>query len=126
VIASVVHASPARQRSSGWPHLSVVPKSDVVVEAWARAVYKGQNPVDLTRREFDLLLFLAEHPRHVFTRSQLLTRVWGHLHTGERTVDVHVRRLRAKLGTGLITTLRGIGYRLADSASVHIEAVPQV
>jgi DNA-binding response OmpR family regulator len=52
----------------------------------------------LTRRECDLLLLLAEHPRQVFTRPQLLDRVWGHFHTSPRSVDVHIRRLRVELG----------------------------
>jgi two-component system OmpR family response regulator len=69
----------------------------------------------LTRREFDLLQFLSEHPGRVFGRPQLLRLVWGHqVICGERTVDVHVRRLRAKLGGAgpMIATVRGIGYRL--------------
>ncbi|MEV6300374.1 winged helix-turn-helix domain-containing protein [Actinoplanes sp. NPDC051861] len=76
----------------------------------------------LTRLEFDLLLYLAERPRRVFTRSQLLTAVWGYERAGERTVDVHVRRLRLKLGNTLplITTVYGVGYRLADDARVTI------
>jgi two-component system OmpR family response regulator len=76
----------------------------------------------LTRLEFDLMLFLAENPRRVFTRAQLLTGVWGYEHTGERTVDVHVRRLRVKLGGGLplITTVYGVGYRLSDDARIVI------
>ena len=57
-----------------------------------------RRPLPLTRLEFDLLLFLADNPRRVFTRAQLLTAVWGYEHTGERTVDVHVRRLRVKIG----------------------------
>jgi two-component system OmpR family response regulator len=76
----------------------------------------------LTRLEFDLLLFLAQHPRRVFSRGQLLTGVWGYEHTGERTVDVHVRRLRVKLGghLPLITTVYGVGYRLSDDARVVV------
>ena len=76
----------------------------------------------LTRLEFDLLMFLAENPRRVFTRGQLLSGVWGYEHTGERTVDVHVRRLRVKLGgtLPLVTTVYGVGYRLADDARVVI------
>jgi DNA-binding response OmpR family regulator len=76
----------------------------------------------LTRLEFDLMLFLAENPRRVFTRAQLLTGVWGYDHTGERTVDVHVRRLRVKLGANspLITTVYGVGYRLSDDARIAI------
>jgi DNA-binding response OmpR family regulator len=71
--------------------------------------------LDLTFKEFELLKFLAQHPRRVFTRSQLLQEVWGYDYFGgTRTVDVHVRRLRAKLGTGneaLIGTVRNVGYK---------------
>ncbi|MBG0567480.1 winged helix-turn-helix domain-containing protein [Actinoplanes aureus] len=78
----------------------------------------------LTRLEFDLLLYLAERPRRVFTRAQLLAAVWGYERAGERTVDVHVRRLRLKLGPNLplITTVYGVGYRLADDARILIVA----
>jgi two-component system OmpR family response regulator len=88
----------------------------------SRQVVVDGEPLPLTRLEFDLLLFLAENPRRVFTRAQLLTGVWGYDHTGERTVDVHVRRLRVKLGNGLplITTVYGVGYRLSDDAGVVI------
>jgi two-component system OmpR family response regulator len=84
-------------------------------------VLDGQQ-LPLTRLEFDLLLFLAERPRRVFTRAQLLAGVWGYEHTGERTVDVHVRRLRLKLGPALpiITTVYGVGYRLSDDARITI------
>ncbi|GGR75332.1 hypothetical protein GCM10010169_19230 [Micromonospora fulviviridis] len=79
--------------------------------------------VPLTRIEYDLLLFLAEHPRRVFTRRQLLANVWGYEHAVARTVDVHVRRLRAKLGvdTPLVTTVYGVGYRLADEARIVVD-----
>ena len=85
-----------------------------------RSVHLGSAPVELTKLEYDLLLFLAERPRTVFTRPQLLQGVWGHLHAGERTVDVHIRRLRAKVRDDLITTVRGVGYRLADDHRVHL------
>src|SRR6202043_629154 len=71
--------------------------------------------LDLTFKEFELLKFLAQHPGRVFTRAQLLQEVWGYDYFGgTRTVDVHVRRLRAKLGTeheALIGTVRNVGYR---------------
>ncbi|WP_306231842.1 winged helix-turn-helix transcriptional regulator [Agrococcus beijingensis] len=78
------------------------------------------RPIDLTYKEFELLRFLASHPARVFTREQLLSEVWGYDYFGgTRTVDVHVRRLRAKLGDleTVIGTVRGVGYRfeLADS-----------
>jgi DNA-binding response OmpR family regulator len=82
-----------------------------------RAVLAGR-PLDLTYKEFELLRFLAERPGRVFTRPALLREVWGYdFYGGTRTVDVHVRRLRAKLGPeheGLIETVRGVGYRAAD------------
>ncbi|WP_405216027.1 winged-helix domain-containing protein [Agrococcus sp. Ld7] len=72
------------------------------------------RPIDLTFKEFELLRFLAANPARVFTREQLLSEVWGYDYFGgTRTVDVHVRRLRAKLGAleSLIGTVRGVGYR---------------
>jgi two-component system OmpR family response regulator len=90
----------------------------------SRQVLVDGAVLPLTRLEFDLLLFLAERPRRVFTRGQLLAGVWGYEHTGERTVDVHVRRLRLKLGGALpvITTVYGVGYRLSDDAHVVVSA----
>jgi DNA-binding response OmpR family regulator len=80
------------------------------------AKLKGRS-LDLTYKEFELLRFLAQHPGRVFTRDQLLREVWGYDYFGgHRTVDVHVRRLRAKLGSeyeSMIGTVRQVGYRLA-------------
>ena len=86
----------------------------------SRGVAVAGAQIPLTRVEFDLLLFLAEHPGRVFGRSQLLASVWGYEHAGRRTVDVHIRRLRVKLGDRLVTTVRGVGYRLADDARVRV------
>jgi Transcriptional regulatory protein, C terminal len=85
-----------------------------ILSAGYRAELDG-TPLALTRREYDLLLFLAEHPGQVFTRVQLLQTVWQQTFvSGQRTIDVHVRRLRAKLGDRgpRIATVRGVGYRL--------------
>ena len=77
------------------------------------------HPVDLTYMEYELLKFLAQHPGRVFTRETLLSRVWGYeYYGGARTVDVHIRRLRAKLcdeHAGLISTVRSVGYRFGQS-----------
>ncbi len=77
------------------------------------------RPLDLTYMEYELLKFLSSHPGKVFTRETLLSRVWGYdYYGGARTVDVHVRRLRAKLGeerASLITTVRSVGYRFGES-----------
>ena len=77
------------------------------------------RPLDLTYMEYELLKFLAQNPGKVFTREVLLSRVWGYeYYGGARTVDVHVRRLRAKLSeehAGLIQTVRSVGYRFGQS-----------
>jgi DNA-binding winged helix-turn-helix (wHTH) protein len=75
----------------------------------------GERDLHLTFKEFELVKFLAQHPGRVFTRQQLVDEVWGmDYFGGTRTVDVHVRRLRAKLGPEhehLIGTVRNVGYR---------------
>ena len=77
------------------------------------------SPLDLTYMEYELLKFLATNPGKVFTREILLSRVWGYeYYGGARTVDVHIRRLRAKLGeehAALIQTVRSVGYRFGQS-----------
>jgi DNA-binding response OmpR family regulator len=91
---------------------------DVEVEGDAREVRRAGQPVRLTAKEFDLLWFLASHPRRVFSRDQLMARVWGYeaaLDTG--TVTVHVRRLREKIEADPsrprhLETVWGVGYRL--------------
>jgi DNA-binding response OmpR family regulator len=93
------------------------------IEPASRTVLRDGEPVQLTRREFDLLLFLSENPRRVFSREQLLTRVWGYEWVGgSRTVDVHIRRLRVKLGQRgpLVCTVHGVGYRLDDDLQVTV------
>lgn len=77
------------------------------------------EPLDLTYMEYELLKFFASNPGRVFTREVLLSRVWGYeYYGGARTVDVHVRRLRAKLGeehAGMIQTVRSVGYKFGES-----------
>src|SRR4051794_11038374 len=95
----------------------------ISVDPRTRTVVRDGRPLHLSRLEYDLLLFLARHPRQVFSRGQLLAQVWGHTHATARTVDVHISRLRTKLGDqDLITTVYGLGYRLADDAAVTVAA----
>jgi two-component system, OmpR family, alkaline phosphatase synthesis response regulator PhoP len=83
-----------------------------------QATIEGR-PLDLTYMEYELLKFLSQNPGRVFTRETLLSRVWGYeYYGGARTVDVHIRRLRAKLGeehANLIQTVRSVGYRFGTS-----------
>jgi len=96
-------AAPTRVQASG-----------VTIDEQSYSAKLRGRPLDLTFKEFQLLHFLATHPSRVFTREQLLSEVWGYDYFGgTRTVDVHVRRLRAKLGDQeqIIGTVRNVGYR---------------
>nr|WP_174267955.1 response regulator transcription factor [Nocardioides zeae] len=105
----------AAQREADDPEAHVIRSGEVVVDDATYTAKLGGRPLDLTFKEFELLKFLAQHPGRVFSRQQLLQEVWGYDYFGgTRTVDVHVRRLRAKLGPEhetLIGTVRNVGYR---------------
>lgn len=92
---------------------------DLVVDDVTYSARVRDRSLDLTFKEFELLKYLAQHPGRVFSRAQLLQEVWGYDYFGgTRTVDVHVRRLRAKLGPeheALIGTVRNVGYRFVPS-----------
>ncbi|TQS41060.1 winged helix-turn-helix domain-containing protein [Cryptosporangium phraense] len=99
------------------------PRAPLRILAGRRVAVQDGADLTLTRREFDLLSYLARHPRQVFSRRQLIDAVWGtRFRSSERTIDVHVRRLRAKLsGTGpSIVTIRGVGYRLDHADRVAV------
>ncbi len=92
------------------------------IDARSRRLLVQGTEVATTKREFGLLLFLAENPGEAFTRQEIMKAVWGHEKTGQRTVDVHVRRLRTKLGKleHHLATVHGYGYRLeANVVSVQ-------
>jgi DNA-binding response OmpR family regulator len=105
----------AAQKDTKDPEAHVIRSGDVTVDDATYTAKLGGRPLDLTFKEFELLKYLAQHPGRVFTRQQLLQEVWGYDYFGgTRTVDVHVRRLRAKLGPeneSLIGTVRNVGYR---------------
>ena len=103
------------QRDADDPEAHVIRSGEVTVDDSTYTAKLGGRPLDLTFKEFELLKYLVQHPGRVFTREQLLQEVWGYDYFGgTRTVDVHVRRLRAKLGPEhetLIGTVRNVGYR---------------
>ncbi|MEJ7774273.1 MAG: response regulator transcription factor [Nocardioidaceae bacterium] len=94
---------------------AIIRSGDVEIDEASYTASLGGRSLDLTFKEFELLKYLAQHPGRVFSRQQLLHEVWGYDYFGgSRTVDVHVRRLRAKLGSeyeALIGTVRNVGYR---------------
>ncbi len=106
-------------RSGGGPQAELVEYDPLVLNLETYQALIDGRPLDLTYMEYELLKFLAQHPGKVFTRETLLSRVWGYeYYGGARTVDVHVRRLRAKLGeehASLIQTVRSVGYRFGQS-----------
>ena len=103
------------------PSLKEIRSGDVVIDEDSyTAKIKGRT-LDLTFKEFELLKYLAQHPGRVFSRSQLLQEIWGYDYFGgTRTVDVHIRRLRSKLGPefeSVIDTVRNVGYRFSTNSS---------
>ncbi|QYJ97279.1 response regulator transcription factor [Shewanella alkalitolerans] len=96
---------------------------ELVIDSKTREVTAANQPLALTAREFDLLYYLAQHPRQVFSRMQLLEAVWGYSYAGyEHTVNSHINRLRAKLAccpssNELVQTVWGVGYKFAPPAA---------
>lgn len=88
---------------------------DIVINRLSREVMVSGKQINLTNKEYELLYFLATNPKIVFTREQLLLKVWGYEQYGDpRTVDTHVKKIREKLGdySSYISTMWGVGYKL--------------
>lgn len=109
------------RRASGGDEQERLQVSELVLEGESRRVFLGEHPLDMGPTEFNLLQFFMSHPERAYTRSQLLDHVWGaNVYVEERTVDVHIRRLRKALQTptqdysDLIQTVRGTGYRFSS------------
>lgn len=80
-------------------------------------IYKGQE-ITLAKKEFELLSLLTSKPGRVFLRHEILQRVWGtDVIVGDRTIDVHIRKIRQKVGLDLITTVKGVGYKFDFSGT---------
>jgi DNA-binding response OmpR family regulator len=109
-----------RHQGAGPAEPGVVVAGELAIDETTYTARLRGNALDLTYKEFELLKFLAQHPGRVFSRAQLLQEVWGYDYFGgTRTVDVHVRRLRAKLGNeheALIGTVRNVGYKFVRPA----------
>ena len=101
-------------------HSGVIRCGHISIDEQRRSAWKGDEPVELTMKEFDLILFLMKNPGKVYSRESLLDLVWGYDYQGDtRTVDVHIRRLREKLELNpaqpeYIITKWGVGYYFAD------------
>ena len=115
----IVVGNTAAQLLASNPNSQEIRSGDVVIDERTYTAKLKGRVLDLTFKEFELLKYLAQHPGRVFTRSQLLQEIWGYDYFGgTRTVDVHIRRLRSKLGPefeAIIGTVRNVGYRFATS-----------
>ncbi len=117
MMALVARIKAVLRRSEKASPEKVLEMGSLIVNSTRHTVHVAGESVSLTLKEFELLCLLLENPGVVFTRDQLLNQIWGYAFDGEsRTVDVHVRHLRQKLGDcgKYIETVRGIGYRVGD------------
>ena len=91
---------------------NVIDLGSILINREEYLVFKNKNEIILPRKEFELLFLLASKPGKVFTRDQIMNKVWGTLVVvGDRTIDVHVRKLREKIGEKHIKTIKGVGYK---------------
>jgi DNA-binding response OmpR family regulator len=103
----------------------IIGVGDLSIDVERRAVKLDGAAIDLTAKEFDLLLHLAQNPGRVYTRTQLLDQVWGYSHSGyEHTVNSHMNRLRAKLerdpaNPRYVLTVWGVGYKFCEDATAQ-------
>lgn len=89
---------------------------DLSIDKEKVQVIKNGRYIDLAKKEFELLFLLASKPGKVFTREEIYSKIWGpEIIVGNRTIDVHIRKLREKLGDHYIKTLKGIGYKMEEN-----------
>jgi two-component system alkaline phosphatase synthesis response regulator PhoP len=94
---------------------AIIETSDLTIDKEKYQVQKGDKELILPKKEFELLLLLISRPDKVFTREEIFSRVWGeNVVVGDRTIDVHIRKLREKIGGEHIKTVKGVGYKYVD------------
>jgi two-component system alkaline phosphatase synthesis response regulator PhoP len=115
LVARIKAAVRRMSNGGGSPDVRVLVFKHIRIDTGRRKVWVGDQLIELTTTEFDLMKSLAEHRGLVLSREQLLENVWGHEYFGElRVVDVHIGHIRQKIGDEYITTVRGVGYRFED------------
>ncbi|MCI4668132.1 MAG: response regulator transcription factor [Bacteroidia bacterium] len=112
VLKSRIKAMLRRQhiRPQGDPNLIKIHDLEIVKDEYVVRKASGDS-IALPRKEFELFFYLASRPGKVFSREDLLVRIWDNVHVTDRTVDVHVRKLREKIGIKYIVTVKGVGYK---------------
>jgi two-component system, OmpR family, alkaline phosphatase synthesis response regulator PhoP len=101
------------ERADGAPEVdTVIRVADLAIDRERVSVTRGEEEIELAKKEFELLSLLASKPGKVFTREEIFNKVWGtDVIVGNRTIDVHIRKLREKVGEDYIKTIKGIGYK---------------
>lgn len=93
---------------------STITIGDLTIDRTSYTIKIGTREINLPKKEFELLYFLAQNPNKVFSREDLLQNIWGSdVYVLARTVDVHIRKVREKIGEDYITTVKGVGYKFA-------------
>lgn len=113
VLISRVKALLRRNKAEDGNNTSIIKIADLEIDRQKVQILRGSNEViELPRKEFELLILLVSKPGKVFTREEIYSKIWGSdVIVGDRTIDVHIRKLREKLGDNYIKTLKGIGYK---------------
>ncbi len=115
VLVSRIKALLKRYRAESREETSaegIIEKGNLKIDTEKFLIYKGDSEIVLPRKEFALLLLLVSKPQKVFTREEIFSKVWGDdIIVGDRTIDVHIRKLREKIGDDLIQTVKGVGYK---------------
>jgi len=113
VLMSRIHA--LLRRSANSEPQNLIEIKDLAINREKFQVTKDGKKIIMPKKEFLLLSLLASSPNKVFSRGEILSKVWGHeIVVGDRTIDVHVRKIREKIGMDYITTLKGVGYKFND------------
>jgi two-component system, OmpR family, alkaline phosphatase synthesis response regulator PhoP len=112
VLISRVNALLRRHNTESADTQLVIKVADLEIDRQRMQILRGSEVLDLPRKEFELLLLLVSRPGKVFTRDEIYNKIWGNsVIVGDRTIDVHIRKLREKLGNDNIKTLKGVGYK---------------
>ena len=94
---------------------SIIEINDIRIDLDSYIVYVGDKKCELPKKQFELLVMLAKKPNKVFTREKIYDQIWGDSVVGERTLDVHITRLRNRLGVNFIKSIKGVGYKIVDT-----------
>lgn len=112
VLISRIHALLRRANQDTYNDQEPIQVHDLIIDKHKVLVFRGEQTIELPRKEFEILWLLASKPGRVFTREEIFDKIWGaDVIVGNRTIDVHIRKLRERLGEEYIKTMKGIGYK---------------